>query len=139
MVPKKAKNIASIAPVTKVRTRHANEPFISTHDTASAVSVIHTASPSRPVASPHMMGSVPDKAIRKPQLIIGSKLSFWISVFSNLYDRRYDIQQQKIIIKKVHRPNIPATHFWVLTFDRSLISKPYPQWSPLPAPLSAPQ
>ena len=70
---------ASTAPVSSVRTRHEKDPFISTQQIPSAVSVIHMASLMRPVASPHIMGSVPDKAIRTPQLIIGSKLSFWIS------------------------------------------------------------
>ena len=85
-----------------MRTRHENDPFISTQQMPSAVSVIHMASLMRPVASPHMMGSVPDKAMRIPQLIIGSKLSFWISWLMRLYGLKYatwgkDINSVRVI------------------------------------------
>ena len=73
-VPRTEKNIARSAPASKVRTRHANEPFSSTHEIASAVRVIHAASSILPVANPQMTGNVPDKAMRSPQLISGSKL-----------------------------------------------------------------
>ena len=87
-VPSMAKNIARKAPESKVRTRHAKDPFISTHDIVSAVSVIHMLSDIRPVDSPQIMGSVPDKPIRTPQLMSGSKLSFCISALSRLYEER---------------------------------------------------
>ena len=86
MVPSVEKIMASAAPLNKVRTRQEKEPLSSTQHTASAVSVIHTASLSLPVASPQMMGNVPDNAMRNPQLIRGSKLSSWISLLSRLYD-----------------------------------------------------
>jgi hypothetical protein len=79
---------ASAAPATHVRKRQANDPFISTQDTASDVNDTQTESIIRPVARPQSTGKVPDMAMRKPQLISGSKLSFWISWFRRLYDWR---------------------------------------------------
>ena len=75
-VPSTPHTMASNAPMNNVRTRQLKEPFISTHEIPSAVRVIHVASSSRPVARPHIIGTVPDMAIRKPQLTNGSKLSF---------------------------------------------------------------
>ena len=85
-VPSVENIIANTAPVISVRARQEKDPFNSTQQTASAVSAIHVTSFSLPVARPHIMGNVPDKAIRRPQLIRGSKLSSCMSLLSRLYD-----------------------------------------------------
>jgi hypothetical protein len=87
--PITAENTPNAAAASSARNRQAKDPFSSIHETASAVRVIHTASLMCPVSIPQIIGTVPDKAMRKPQLSIGSMLSSCNSLFSFLYDSKY--------------------------------------------------
>ena len=80
---------AKSAPAKSVRTRQLKDPFISTQEMASAVTVIQIASLRRLVAKPQTMGKVPESAIRIPQLNNGSKLSFWRKLLNILYGFKY--------------------------------------------------